>query len=75
MRTIMVPGSTLKVGDVVISTGYRFQVLTQPFIRRTLSGAEQYYFSARSIGCNLPPGYDNVTMSKSIDSLWTVEAQ
>jgi hypothetical protein len=72
-RTIQVLGSTLKVGDVVISTGYRFTVLTQPFIRQTLTGAEQYYFQARSVDNNLPPGYDAVTMAKSIDGLWTVE--
>lgn len=73
MRTIMVPGATLKVGDVVISTGYRFKILTQPFIRRTLTGQDHYYFQAQSVDNNLPPGYNHVTMAKSTDGLWTVE--
>lgn len=73
MRTIMVPGATLKVGDVILSTGYRFRVLTQPFIRRTLTGNDQYYFQAQQVDNALPPGYNHVTMAKSTDSLWTVE--
>lgn len=73
MRRIQVPGSTLKVGDVVISTGYRFKILTHPFIRMTLAGQEQYYFQAQAVDNTLPPGYSNVTMAKSIDGLWTVE--
>jgi hypothetical protein len=62
-RTVLMLGSVLKVGDVVISTGYR----------RTLTGVEQYYFQARAVDNNLPPGYDAVTMAKSTDGLWTVE--
>jgi hypothetical protein len=72
-RTVLMLGSVLKVGDVVISTGYRFRILTQPFIRRTLTGVDQYYFQARAVDNNLPPGYDAVTMAKSTDGLWTVE--
>lgn len=74
MRTILVPGSTLKVGDVVLSTGYRFRILTQPFVRTTGVGTEQYYFQAQAVDGNLPPGYNHVTMAKSTDGLWTVEA-
>lgn len=73
MRRMQMPGSTLKVGDIVISTGYRFRILTQPFIRRTISGTEQYYFQAGHVDNSLPPGYNHVTMAKSTDGLWTVE--
>ena len=74
MRTILVPGSTLKAGDVIISAGYRFQVLTHPFIRRTLTGNDHYYFEARAVDTSLPAGYSHITMAKSVTSLWTVEA-
>lgn len=73
MRTILVPGSTLKVGDVILSTGYRFRILTQPFIRRGLGGTEQYYFQAQHVDNALPPGYNHVTMAKSTDGMWIVE--
>lgn len=72
-RTIFVPGNTLKIGDIILSAGYRFTILTQPFIRTGLSGRDQYYFQARAVDNNLPPGYNHVTMAKSTDGLWTVE--
>lgn len=73
MRRMLVPGCTLKIGDIVISTGYRFKITTEPFVRRTLTGHDHYYFQARSVDGNLPPGYNDVTMAKSTDGLWTVE--
>jgi len=71
-RTIRVPGSTLKIGDIVIFAGMRYEIVTMPYLEVSdLTGKVRHNFSARPVSSSFSP---IITFGKSTDCLWTVEA-
>ena len=71
-RTIQVPGATLRVGDVVISAGMRYEIVTAPYITTSeLTGKHRLTFETKPLFAGYTPSV--ITFAKNTDSIWTVE--
>ena len=71
-RTIQVPGATLRVGDVVISAGMRYEIVTMPYVTTSeLTGRHRVTFETRPLFTAYVPQV--ITFAKNTDSLWTIE--